>query len=227
MPRSPTPPEHVRSLTTITAAASLLLLACSSSSSNADGAIGGSSGSDARVDAAAETGGGRAGDTGTAGSTGNGGGGGAIAGIGGGPDGSSGGAAGAGGKGEVSGSGGRGGAAGGAGAQGTPCGSTGTCSAGQVCVHPSCGGGTASCERMLDGGQCPSGWTYTGSCASSGGPGCEPPPCTPPAAYCADVPSACSGSPTCSCLPANVCTENGGSGGCQFTNGSDVSCGSA
>jgi hypothetical protein len=133
-----------------------------------------------------------------------------------------------GGTGGALGAGGQGGATGGAGGHGTACGSGTPCAAGQVCVHPSCGGGVPFCEKLPDGGQCPSGWSLTTNCtAGGGGPGCTPPACTPPAPFCADVPAACSGTPSCNCLPGDVCVQNGGSGSCEFANASGVTCGSA
>ena len=142
----------------------------------------------------------------------------------------SGGAPGTGGNGGARKTGGRGGATGGAGGHGPACGSVGPCSTDQVCVQPGCGGGPAVCERLPDGGQCPSGWTYTDSCATGVGPGCTPPPCTPAPPFCADLPAACAGTATCGCLPANVCQQNGGSGSsdtCQFVTNTEVICGSA
>ncbi len=171
---------------------------------------------------------------GTGGVTATGGGGGVTSGSGGGAGGSagsggsSGGATGAGGKGGALGTGGQGGATGGAAGHGPACGTGNPCSTGQACVHPSCGGGVAVCERLPDGGQCPSGWTYTALCATGLGPGCVPPPCTPPTPFCADVPAACAGTLTCGCFPTNVCQWSGGSGGfCQFINSSEVMCASA
>jgi hypothetical protein len=118
------------------------------------------------------------------------------------------------------------GGAGAAGQGGTACGSAAPCTTGQICVRPSCGGGAVVCEKLPDGGQCPSGWTYTSSCASGVGPGCLPAPCTSPPPFCADVPAACSGTPSCSCLPINLCQQNGGSGSCQFVTSAEVMCGS-
>jgi hypothetical protein len=187
-------------------AAAFSLLACSNSSSNSDGGSGGSTGTGGGGGATSGNGG-SGGDTGTGGSSG-----GSTA---------TGGAAGA------FGTGGQGGAIGGAGGHGTPCGSGAPCSTGQICVRPSCGGGVAVCEKLPDGGQCPSGWTYTGNCATGVGPGCIPPPCTPPPPFCADLPAACSGTPSCVCIPTSLCQENGGTGGCQFVTSTELMCGSA
>jgi hypothetical protein len=51
--------------------------------------------------------------------------------------------------------------------------------------------------------------------------------CTPaPAPFCADVPAACSGTPTCSCLPFTICQQNGQAGGtCISVDSSGVHCG--
>ena len=97
------------------------------------------------------------------------------------------------------------------------------CTGSELCVHPSCGGAPPFCDPLPDGGTCPSGWTYRALCNSGQvqGPGCEPPPCTPPAAYCLTRPASCGATPTCACLPADVC--NGG-GSCGAVGGSDVVC---
>jgi hypothetical protein len=104
-----------------------------------------------------------------------------------------------------------------------------TCLADQVCVRPSCGGGTPPmCDPgLVDGGQCPLGWTYQSRCPMGYGtvPGCAPPPCSPPAPFCADVPASCGGKPSCDCLPPDVC-KGGGSCGSVYTSG-DVMCGFA
>lgn len=150
-----------------------------------------------------------------------------------------GGSAGTGGNAGATGSGGRGGSAGGAsggaggaagGGGGVSCSGT-TCNGGQVCVHPSCGGGTPpQCDSgLVDGGLCPSGWTYEPQCPPGSGtvPGCVPPACTPPAPFCADVPAACSGTATCACLPVSICQGNGGTGQCAIVTSRQVTCGSA
>jgi hypothetical protein len=135
-----------------------------------------------------------------------------------------GGASGATGAGGVAGTTGTGGTAG----TGVPCGGA-TCRADQVCVHPSCGGGVQVCLPLGDAGQCPSGWVMTDQCSSGSGPGCVPPVCDPPPPRCADVPAACSGAPTCSCLPSSVCTQSNGQNGgsCGFVSEANVICGSA
>ena len=111
---------------------------------------------------------------------------------------------------------------------GPACGAS-TCRSDQVCVHPSCGGGTPPmCEEPSDGGQCPAGWTYQPNCVGGfiGGAGCVPPSsCTPQSPFCADVPASCGGRPSCTCLPADVCKGNG-SCGSVYTSG-DVMCGFA
>src|SRR5436190_1245527 len=91
------------------------------------------------------------------------------------------------------------------------------------------GGGTGGCAPNQV--WCPgwSGYTYRSFCANVGtapgpGPGCEPPPCTPPAPYCFTVPASCGTTVTCSCLPANVCQ---GGGSCGLISGGEVLCLSA
>jgi hypothetical protein len=114
-------------------------------------------------------------------------------------------------------------------------GGTCACGVGQICVHPSCGGGVApACEMTNDAAACPAGWTYSPTCQFSGlsmtGPGCRPPPCVPPAPFCADIPASCGTNVNCGCLPSNVCSPAGGStgGSCgAVDNGTDVVCGSA
>lgn len=208
-PRRARPVLHIPCFRAVVFATTVSLLACSNFSSHSDGGTGGSTGTGGAGGATPGTGGGSGGNTGAGGS--------------------SGGSTGTGGKGGALGTGGQGGGAtGGGGGYGTACGSAEPCSSGQLCVHPSCGGPVPFCEKVPDAGQCPSGWTYTGNCVTGGfGPGCTPPPCTPPAPFCADVPAACSGTPTCGCLPANICTQNGGSGDCQFANSTEVTCASA
>jgi len=143
------------------------------------------------------------------------------------------GATGSGGTGGVSGSGGAGGGHGGKGGSGgaSTCGGS-MCTSSEICVHPSCGGAAPQCDPLtVDGGQCPSGWTYEPQCPPGGGtvPGCVPPPCTPPAPFCATVPSGCAGTPTCACLPQSICMPDAGvSGGqCFIANSAGVTCGSA
>jgi hypothetical protein len=203
---SATPVLHFRCFRAVVFAAMFSVLACSNSSSNSDGGTDGSTGTGGSGGATSGTGGG-GGDTGAGGS--------------------SAGSTGTGGKGGAVGTGGQTGATGGAGGHGTACGSAEPCSTGQVCVRPTCGGGFPVCEKVPDGGQCPSGWTLTGNCVTFGGPGCTPPPCTPPAPFCVGVPAACSGTATCGCLPTNICTQNGGSGSCQFANSTEITCASA
>lgn len=111
---------------------------------------------------------------------------------------------------------------------GAACGGV-TCASNQVCTHPSCGGGIAVCIPLGDAGQCPQGYTMTAQCSSGSGPGCIPPPCTPPAPRCVDVAPACLGTPTCGCLPSNVCEQpNGQYGGtCASVSNGSVFCLSA
>lgn len=105
--------------------------------------------------------------------------------------------------------------------------SSSTCRANQVCVHPSCGGGTPpTCfSAPGDAGQCPQGSTYQQHCPPSFNPGCLPTPCSPAPPFCADVPASCAGRPSCICLPPDVC-NGGGSCGVVYSTG-DVMCGFA
>jgi len=101
------------------------------------------------------------------------------------------------------------------------------CTSSELCVHPSCGGVAPACTPVPDGGQCPSGYTFQQSCPlTSGtvGPGCQVPPCTPPSPYCLTTPAACGATPTCSCLPSDVCHSGGA---CGVISKSDVLCISA
>jgi len=124
-------------------------------------------------------------------------------------------------------SGGRGGSGGGSGGTGGSalCGAR-ACTSSELCVRPSCGGTAPRCNPLPDGGQCPTGWTYRAFCNTSPtpGPGCEEPPCTPPAPFCITRPAACGATVTCACLPANVCQTGGG---CGFISGGEVLCQSA
>src|SRR6185503_8691992 len=122
-----------------------------------------------------------------------------------------------------SGVGGAGGAGGTGGAGGAaPCGDR-ACTSAELCVHPSCGGAPPVCQPLPDGGECPTGWIMRSACNSGGvnGPGCEAPPCTPPAPRCITVPAACGGTPQCSCLPPDVCQ---GGGSCGAVGGGAVAC---
>ena len=109
---------------------------------------------------------------------------------------------------------------------GHACGSL-TCRADQVCVHPSCGGGTPPMcySTPDDAGQCPQGSTYQPHCPPSFAPGCLPPPCSPSPPFCADIPAACGGHPSCVCLPPDVCNGGGACGLVDSTG--DVMCGFA
>lgn len=138
------------------------------------------------------------------------------------PDaGANGGRGGAGGDGGGVGPGGRGGGAGG----GHDCGAH-VCTSSEICVRPSCGGAPPQCTQLPDGGQCSSGWTYRPMCNNgpTPGPGCEAPPCMPPAPYCITRPASCGATPTCACFPTNVC--QGGSA-CGIISGGEVLCASA
>ncbi|MDB4986585.1 MAG: hypothetical protein JWN04_1763 [Myxococcaceae bacterium] len=102
-----------------------------------------------------------------------------------------------------------------------PCGDQ-VCSASQVCVHPSCGGGVQPpCLASDDASVCPSGFHRDATCPSGG---CRRDLCTPLPAFCADLPAECSPGVDCACLPTNVCQ---GHGACMLTTGRTVSCGSA
>jgi hypothetical protein len=129
----------------------------------------------------------------------------------------------AGGSGGSAGQTGTGGAGGGAGGAAT-CGER-SCTSGEVCVHPACGGGVAVCDPVPDGGQCPSGWMQSLCPGASGRIGCVPGPCTPPAPFCAPLPASCSGTPSCTCLPQDICGQNGGQ--CGFVQSGMVTCGFA
>jgi hypothetical protein len=157
------------------------------------------------------TGAGRGGGAGSAGSgasagTGTGGSAGGAGADAAGGSGATGGAGAAGGSGGSGGSGAAGGADG-----GSTCGAT-VCRTNQFCVHPSCGGALQPCTAAGDGGQCPSGWTFTPTCFRPGGtgPGCQPPPCIPPPPFCADLPASCPAVPTCGCFPRTICQQPGG-----------------
>jgi hypothetical protein len=106
-----------------------------------------------------------------------------------------------------------------------------TCGPNDVCVHPSCGGGVPICQPVDDAGMCPPGWQHQPNCFQAGyaGPGCAPPPCQPPAPFCAPKPPACGNTVTCNCLPFNICQGEAGFGGqCAFISGTrDVTCLSA
>jgi hypothetical protein len=58
------------------------------------------------------------------------------------------------------------------------------------------------------------------------GPGCLLLPCDSPPSFCTNVPAACLGNPTCACLSSDICTVNGGNGGCEVVTSTDVTCGS-
>ena len=185
-------------------------ISCDSSSTAGTSGSAGATGNGGTTGGSAGTTG-NGGTTGGAGTTGNGG----TTGGGGTNAGGHGGNAGAGGRGGTGGAGG-----------GTSCGGQ-TCSAGQICVHPSCGGVAPACNPVPDGGTCPTGYTL-GFCqqviGGGSGQGCQPPPCTPPAAYCADIPASCPSPPTCGCLPTSVCH---GGGACVNVSASSVTCLSA
>ena len=112
--------------------------------------------------------------------------------------------------------------------EGPSCGDT-VCTAAQLCVRPTCGGGTPPCLPPLDGGACPAGRIYASLCVPGlpeRGAGCTFPPCEAPPPFCIDLPAACGAKPTCACLPYNVCNSDGGvsSGMCGLINTSVVTC---
>jgi len=75
------------------------------------------------------------------------------------------------------------------------CGST-TCSGDEVCLHPCCGGALPQCVATDDAGACPEGTSVASfnSCGNySTTNQCLPPPCTPPAPYCAPKGDFCQG----------------------------------
>jgi hypothetical protein len=109
-------------------------------------------------------------------------------------------------------------------ADGPSCGNT-VCATAQLCVRPTCVGGTAPpCLPPLDGGACPAGLVYASSCVPGlpeRGSGCTLPRCVDPPPFCIDLPAACGTNPTCACLPYNVC---GGGGMCGFIDTSVLRC---
>ena len=119
--------------------------------------------------------------------------------------------------------GGRGGAGGAGGGHG--CGAH-VCTSSEICVRPSCGGAPPQCTQLPDGGQCSSGWTYRPVCNNgpTPGPGCEAPPCVPPAPFCITRPASCGATPTCACFPTNVCQSGGA---CGLISDGEVLCASA
>jgi hypothetical protein len=74
-----------------------------------------------------------------------------------------------------------------------------TCTTNEYCVVPCCGGAAPPCFMENPDGSCPEG-TTSGTCGS-GEFGCVPPPCTPPAPFCAPD-DACSGG---ECPPVSPC----------------------
>jgi hypothetical protein len=90
-----------------------------------------------------------------------------------------------------------------------------TCAAGQLCAHPCCGGAAPSCLMPLpEAGTCPNNLVRVEVCPGTGRPGCQPPPCTPPAPFCVDA-NQC----------ANACgCANASCGTCPPVSGRDVMC---
>ena len=90
-----------------------------------------------------------------------------------------------------------------------------TCAPGQLCVHPCCGGAAPSCLMPLpEAGTCPNNLVKVSDCPGTGGPGCMPPPCTPPAPFCLDA-NQCPNA--CGCAPVSC-------GACPPASGRDVMC---
>lgn len=101
-----------------------------------------------------------------------------------------------------------------------PCGS-GTCAAGQICVQDSCGGGPVQCVALGDSGTCQPGWQPRLVCPATGGPGCDPPPCSDPPPRCAALPAACAAGLTCQCITqSSIC----GSLSCASDSGRGAHC---
>jgi hypothetical protein len=100
---------------------------------------------------------------------------------------------------------------------------TAFCGASQVCVQFLCGGGPNPCMPLDDAGGCPPGWRFDPTCPASTTGGCDPPPCSNPPPFCADIPAGCTGAPSCGCVGVAVC----GSLLCVSVSGRDVSCGAA
>lgn len=98
---------------------------------------------------------------------------------------------------------------------------TSTCSATQMCVARTCGGGPVLCEDEADGG-CTPGW-HVDTCGATGKLACVPDPCANPAPECVEIPAACGAALNCTCIPSDVCN---GYGTCQsVVNVHDVTCG--
>jgi hypothetical protein len=90
-----------------------------------------------------------------------------------------------------------------------------TCTPGQLCVHPCCGGTAPSCLMPLpEAGTCPNNLVRVSFCPGTGRPGCQPPPCTPPAPFCLD-PNQCANA--CGCTTVSC-------GACPPASGRDVMC---
>ena len=58
---------------------------------------------------------------------------------------------------------------------------TKTCTTGEYCIHPCCGGLPPPCVPRVDGGACGPGSHADPNCTE----GCRSDPCTPPPVYCA------------------------------------------
>ena len=82
-------------------------------------------------------------------------------------------------------------------------------------VHPCCGGAAPSCLMPLpEAGTCPNNLVRVSFCPGTGRPGCQPPPCTPPAPFCLDA-NQCANA--CGCASVSC-------GACPPASGRDVMC---
>lgn len=83
------------------------------------------------------------------------------------------------------------------------------CVSGQLCLY-TLAGGPVECSPLDDAGGCPSGYDYVPSCANlSDAAGCQP-RSTIQADSCVSIPSACSQTPTCACMPLGTCPSFAG-----------------
>jgi hypothetical protein len=80
----------------------------------------------------------------------------------------------------------------------TACGAS-SCGPRQICVQPCTCGGAFICTPRPDGGTCPG-----GPCPSGGANECAP-VCNNPPPSCMDLPAACDGTPSDTCLAGQIC----------------------
>jgi len=79
------------------------------------------------------------------------------------------------------------------------------CASTQVCVYPTCKPSGICNPIPLD---CVANCCLGTPCTvDGGGLGCAPFSGCSPTTYCANVPAGCSGTPTCGCLPADICPD--------------------